>query len=62
MRDTAATGSVIAEQEVQKQRREICYACEFHDPEQHRCKSCGCMLSVKISMSANSCPQNKWPK
>lgn len=62
MKDTASTGQVIASQEVQQQRREVCYACEYYDAEQHRCKDCGCMLSVKISMSANSCPKNKWIK
>jgi len=62
MKDTASTGQILATQEVQEERKSICYACEHYDVEDHRCKACGCMLSVKISMSANSCPKNKWPK
>jgi len=62
MKDTASTGQILATQEVQEERKSICYTCEYYDVEDHRCKACGCMLSIKVTMSANSCPKHKWTK
>lgn len=62
MKDTAATGQILASQEVQQQRRSTCYTCEYYDVEDSRCKACGCFISTKVTMSANSCPKNKWEK
>mgnify|MGYP000099380266 CR=1 FL=1 len=62
MKDTASTGQILASPEVQAERKKICYTCEYYDVDDNRCKACGCMLSIKTTMSANSCPKNKWPK
>jgi len=63
IKTTASTGTVTLSSEDIVERRKICYNCVYCDlgpPE--RCKKCGCMLGMKINLSANSCPLNKWPK
>jgi hypothetical protein len=41
--------------------------CEWYDPEQSRCKGCGCKVTVgsvavfnKIKMATEQCPKGKW--
>lgn len=46
--------------EVKSKRLEICKQCESYDPEQIRCKECGCMLEWKTDFALDSCPLKKW--
>lgn len=63
MKTTATEGTIILSDEDRMARRKTCYECIYCDlgpPE--RCKKCGCMLGMKINLSANSCPLGKWEK
>jgi hypothetical protein len=62
MKDTASTGQILASQEVKEQRLSTCYTCEYYDVDDRRCRACGCFISTKVTMSANSCPKHKWEK
>ena len=46
--------------EVKQQRMEICKQCDRYDPEQLRCKECGCLLEYKTDFALDSCPLGKW--
>jgi len=44
-----------------------CKTCSWYDPEQKRCKGCGCAISEgsiaifnKLRMGTEHCPQEKW--
>jgi tetratricopeptide (TPR) repeat protein len=45
--------------EAQRQRLQICAACEHHTGL--RCKICGCFTNVKSRMVHEDCPIGKWP-
>lgn len=42
----------------QKDRLEICQACELYD--NGKCTSCGCNLKVKTLWEISKCPLNRW--
>lgn len=46
--------------EVKEERLSICRECDWYDPNQNRCKHCGCFLDQKASFSLDSCPIHKW--
>jgi hypothetical protein len=56
------SGSLFVSKEVQQERLSICHECEYYDPNQERCKHCGCFLEQKTKFSSGSCPINKWEK
>ena len=45
---------------IYNERLEICKSCDWYDPEQIRCKECGCWLEQKARWSLDSCPIGKW--
>lgn len=53
-------GALVVSQEVKEQRLEVCRTCEWYDPEQVRCKHCGCFLEEKATFALDSCPIGKW--
>ncbi len=55
-----ASGFALASPEVRTQRRDICSACPFN--ENGKCLKCGCIISVKIQVANESCPEGKWAK
>lgn len=55
-----ALGIDAASPETKQARWNICKDCEFH--KLWRCQSCGCVVSAKISIASESCPENKWGK
>jgi hypothetical protein len=59
-KDAINSGSLFASKEVQQERLSICHKCEYYDPNQERCKHCGCFLEHKTKFSSGSCPINKW--
>jgi hypothetical protein len=59
-KDAITSGSLFVSKEVQQERLSICHECEYYDPNQERCKHCGCFLEQKTKFSSGSCPINKW--
>lgn len=49
---------VIADQNLQNTRLNICNTCEYKSND--ICNQCFCLLNVKISISTNTCPIGKW--
>lgn len=56
---------------VQKRRFAVCLGCKMFDPENVKCKQCGCFLEVKTECKTNfnpkrlrteitHCPLGKW--
>jgi hypothetical protein len=56
------SGTLFVPQDVKQERLNICYDCEHYDPDQKRCKQCGCFLEHKTKFATGSCPINKWEK
>lgn len=52
--------AILASEEVQKKRMEICKKCDYYNPISTRCKSCGCFLVVKTKLAAVHCPEGYW--
>lgn len=50
--------SSMASQELKAERQAVCDTCEFKDGE--ICKSCMCLLQVKLSYADSTCPEGKW--
>ncbi len=67
-----AVGSVVASavrgepvsvpQEEQDRRLAICHGCDKYDPQQHRCRICGCFANLKARLASQHCPDDppKW--
>jgi hypothetical protein len=53
-------GHLFVSEEVQQKRLNVCKDCPWFDPEQTRCKHCGCFLESKVKFSLESCPLKKW--
>ena len=53
---------VLAPTEVQQERYEVCRKCPWHFDGQ--CTVCTCFVSVKVLLSAESCPDHppRWKK
>ena len=49
-----------ASEELYQKRMKLCRACTFFDPEQVRCRKCGCKLKGKARFEAAHCPIQKW--
>ena len=54
--------------QAQKQRMDICKACESYGSEGNGhdegpiCLECGCLLKYKVMFSVDSCPMKKWDR
>jgi hypothetical protein len=55
-----ASGMGQVSEEEQKNRLDICNACEFAVQEKSRCGKCGCFLQTKTKWSTSTCPIGKW--
>ncbi len=59
-------GTVMASEEITKERWDICFNCEhfLKEPENsvlpYRCKLCGCGMKIKTRIASAKCPANKW--
>lgn len=51
---------IIAPDEVQKSRIQICHSCDKYDKYQKRCYECGCYVDVKVRFALEGCPLDKW--
>lgn len=48
------------EQEIAKERLDICNGCERFIKATTQCKECGCIMKLKTKLPNASCPLNKW--
>ena len=53
-------GEVFANDELKKERMDICKKCEHYSMRQERCKQCGCWLVHKVKFKVSECPIKKW--
>ena len=53
-----ASGGERTTTEERTRRLSICEVCDFF--KDRRCLKCGCRLNLKVSMSAEHCPIDKW--
>lgn len=53
-------GEVFANDELKKERMDICKKCEHYSMRQERCKKCGCWLVHKVKFKVSECPIKKW--
>lgn len=56
----AQSGFAHVNEDVQKQRLDICNDCEFIVENKSRCGKCGCFLQAKTKWKTSSCPIGKW--
>lgn len=47
-------------EEIQEKRIEICKSCPKFSKITNQCKLCGCIMGLKVKLSAASCPLGKW--
>lgn len=52
--------TLFVSDEIYNERTKICSECDRFDPEQNRCKECGCFIPAKAKMILDSCPLEKW--
>lgn len=60
MKKTMRGDALLVSDEIQKERLDTCKGCEYYDPEQVRCRHCGCFLEQKVKWALDSCPIEKW--
>jgi len=48
--------------DVAEQRYSICKSCEHLYTLTNTCKKCGCFMKLKTTLTAASCPIDKWGK
>jgi hypothetical protein len=56
---THETG-LLASEEKQKERMDICKKCDYYSVRQNRCRQCGCYLGTKVKFGVSQCPIGKW--
>ena len=47
---------------IEKERLDICNACEYYMEKYKRCKMCGCFMEAKTKFSTSECPDGRWSK
>lgn len=58
---SVAQGNALKLDPAEANRRlSICQGCEYFLSGSQRCQKCGCFLSVKTYLKAESCPVGKW--
>jgi len=53
---------LIVSGRVSAKRRKICNACIWRDPVSNQCLKCSCFLDLKVELTTESCPIDKWPQ
>jgi len=49
-----------SDQELIKQRMDICNSCEWLNKRLVQCRKCGCFMKLKSTLKQASCPLDKW--
>lgn len=52
--------ATFADDELAKNRLDICKSCEYLFPPTGNCKKCGCFVAAKTRIKQQKCPMNKW--
>jgi len=52
--------AIKADKTTKEERLMVCDGCVHYHAPDDRCKVCGCLMKVKASLKAESCPVNKW--
>ena len=52
---------MIASNEEQQTRYEICKACLFYMKTSKMCMKCACIVPIKVKWKQAQCPEGKWP-
>lgn len=52
------TGKLMASKELIESRMAHCSSCPFR--KDSRCAKCGCVLTYKVGLAAESCPKGAW--
>lgn len=58
---------VRSEEEIKRIHTDYCHNCDWYDPDQKRCRGCGCKVTTggmaifnKIKMATEHCPREYW--
>lgn len=51
-----------SEEEIQKERLNICESCDFFLKATKQCKICWCVMPLKVKLANAECPTGKWGK
>lgn len=43
-----------------KKRYSICKQCDQFNPQNKKCKMCGCYMNIKVKLIYSECPLKKW--
>jgi len=52
--------AIKANKSTKEDRLATCEGCVHYHAPDDRCKVCGCLIKIKASLQAESCPVNKW--
>ncbi len=50
----------FANEQLKKERMDMCRACDQFKPTTQQCRKCGCFMQLKTKMKDAHCPINKW--
>lgn len=55
-----AAAHLLADEELQNSRLDICKACPHFLELTSQCKKCGCFMNAKTKIRSAKCPIGKW--
>ena len=58
--DLVSGKSVMASEQIQKDRLETCLNCDSFDHTSYTCLKCGCKMQYKSALQSTTCPLDKW--
>lgn len=58
--DAFDSNSIKADENVAKERLDICLSCPELIKITKQCKQCGCFMSIKARLQEAKCPLGKW--
>lgn len=60
LKDITSGNGFLANDEIQRNRMDICRMCDQYSERRKRCKKCGCLLEAKVKFASSRCPLDKW--
>jgi hypothetical protein len=45
---------------VRDRRRRLCNKCFWRDPQSDQCRKCTCFLALKVELTTEKCPIDRW--
>lgn len=58
--DFVKSSTQYADEELSKNRMNICNSCDFLFKPTNQCKKCGCFMNLKVKLKNAGCPIGKW--